>query len=595
MLNTQKLLFILPDLAYAAELLPAKKEYTFTVQAFRQINGEYSNESDFIPTNIDKLFSKIDKEEYHLILPDFLFTNTIVNMTGTSEASVLDHVNKILLPELDLNKQTHEIETTVLTSFKGVSKIQISAIEKSLLAPLRAAAQEHGVTITAISPLSWCLKSIISLEPSISVVQLGSHLFSAEHYIGIDQANNFPVSEYESIVETIKTLKGAEPSIQTIYIVSSSLIEEDIKQKLSNTLPIQQLATFKDDDAKMPSYVRFVIESCMKTLAIPDFPVPKFKLGKATQEDLETLRLENQTEKVSAADDDEEEKTVNSDIPLPSVISEPDLPELPTPSVVETLPVVTQKVEEEEIEDTNIMSENLEKEDELISQFATKDVETEVEDIDTQADTDIVNKKEPYAPQVSDLEEEIDPITMPAHSTHHVETVTAPETKKIIKNSSGVNNMLKMVFITVAVFFLTIAVGVGVGLGILKLSGEKQTAEPEQVVVTQTPTPTPTPSPTPTPEVVDKETLSILVVNATTKAGYAGKIKTLLTTSEIEDVDTGNAKGEYEAGMYVLMTKENAALIKILEESTKLTLEYADTIKTEDPGSNYDAVIVLAE
>ncbi len=64
MLNTQKLLFILPDLAYAAELLPAKKEYTFTVQTFCQINGEYSNDSDFIPTNIDKLFSKLDKEDY---------------------------------------------------------------------------------------------------------------------------------------------------------------------------------------------------------------------------------------------------------------------------------------------------------------------------------------------------------------------------------------------------------------------------------------------------------------------------------------------------------------------------------------------------
>lgn len=595
MLNTQKLLFILPDLAYAAELLPAKKEYTFTVQAFRQINGEYSNESDFIPANIDKLFSKLDKEEYHLILPDFLFTNTIVNMTGTSEATVLDHVNKILLPELDLSKQTHEIETTVLTSFKGISKIQISAIEKSLLAPLRAAAQEHGVTISAISPLSWCLKSIISLEPSISVVQLGSHLFSAEHYIGIDQANNFPITEYESIVETIKTLKGAEPSIQTIYIVSSSLIEEDIKQKLSNTLPIQQLASFKDDDTQMPSYVRFVIESCMKTLAIPDFPVPKFKLGKASQADLDTLQLEDPTQEKVTTEELEEEKeaveeTSDSIIPLPTVIGEPDLPELPTPSVVQTMTTEVPKVEEEEIEENDTMPEKTEKKDDMISQFATKDVETEVEELDT---VETVEEEQETSLADSSEAKKAEVIHTPTHTTHHVEAAFASEPKKIIKNSSGVNNMLKMVFITVAVFFLTIAIGVGVGLGILKLSGEKQTAEPEQVVVTQTPTPTPSPTPTPVP--IDKEALSILVVNATTKAGYASQIKTLLTTNDIEDVDTGNAKGEYEAGMYVLMAEENTALIKLLEESTKLTLEFADTIKTEDAASNYDAVIVLAE
>ena len=143
MLNTKKLLYILPDLTYSAELLPGKKEHSYAIQSFRQINGEFINENEFISNNIQKLFTKIDKEDYHLILPDFLFTNTIVNVDDDSETKTIDYVKKQLLPDLNLSKETHEIEITVLTSFKGKSKVQISAIEKELLSPIRIAAKNQ--------------------------------------------------------------------------------------------------------------------------------------------------------------------------------------------------------------------------------------------------------------------------------------------------------------------------------------------------------------------------------------------------------------------------------------------------------------------
>ena len=58
MLNTKKLLYILPDVAYSAELLPSKKPSTFTISSFRQINGEYMDDNEFIPENILKLFKQ---------------------------------------------------------------------------------------------------------------------------------------------------------------------------------------------------------------------------------------------------------------------------------------------------------------------------------------------------------------------------------------------------------------------------------------------------------------------------------------------------------------------------------------------------------
>ena len=641
MLNTHKLLYLLPDLAYVAELLAAKKEYTFSVQSFRQINGEFIDENELIPASIDKLFSKLEKEEYHLILPDFLFTNTIVNIAGTSESTVLDHVNTVLLPTLDLAKETHEIQTTVLTSFKGTSKVQISAIEKSILAPLRAAAKQTDVTITAISPLTWAVKAIISLEPSISVLQMGAHLYAAQHYIGVDQASNFPIDEYDAIVETIKTLKGAEPSIQSVYLASSLLVEEDIKSKLSDTIPIQQLTSFKEDDSKMPTYVKFIIESTMRTLSIPDFPVPRFKLGKATQEDLLSL---TQLSKEGASQDSKEEletseSQLEASLPEPSTVpieteaivhessktTQPAASELPVPTVSPTvIPAV------ENIEEDTPMTENTKEKDVTVSPAITEDLDTlesmpEIPEIGKQLDTSDSNTDEPNETEVTQKtqqsesveltkkaetqKEEIDLSKFATKDSDEdnglaVEKVTTKEPevspkkldkpeKKIIKNSSGVNNMLKMVFITVAVFFITIAIGIGVGLGLLKIS-ENKPEETTPTVVAETPAPTPTP--TAVPVEINKTELSILVVNATTKAGYAGKIRTLLTTAKIEDITATNAKGEYEDGVdYILMSEENPELQSLLEEATKLTFEYSADTEIEDPTGKYDAVIVLAK
>jgi len=95
---------------------------------------------------------------------------------------------------------------------------------------------------------------------------------------------------------------------------------------------------------------------------------------------------------------------------------------------------------------------------------------------------------------------------------------------------------------------------------------------------------------------INKAELSILVVNATTKAGYASKVKALLVDAEIEDVDAGNAKGEYEEGTdYLLMLEENSELQTLLEESTELEFEYSAEIAVEDTAEKYDAVIVLGK
>jgi len=317
MLNTQKLLFILPDLAYVTELLPDKKPHTFSIQSCKQINGEFLNETEFIPQNVVKLIDKLEPgEEYFLILPDYLFTNTIISVDETSDTKIKEKLTTEVLPKLNLTEDTHLIETVSLSELKGTSRVQLSAIEKSILTIIKVTAADKGIKIAGIAPLSWTVKSLISLEPSISVLQMGEKLYTAQHYIGVDQTTTAEVSNPENVVETIKTLKGAEPSIQTVYLASNAVVEEKIKDELHKTLPIQQMAT-KANSEKIPSYVSQIIIAAMRTLTIPDYTVPTFKLAKPTQDEKDQFATVLSSKD---AKETENEAKETKDLPKPSVV-----------------------------------------------------------------------------------------------------------------------------------------------------------------------------------------------------------------------------------------------------------------------------------
>lgn len=640
---SNKLLYILPDVTYYAELVPTKKEFTFAVQSFRQVNGEFLDENEFLPENIDKLFSKFKDESFtSLVLPDYLFTDTIVSIKETDEKAVIAHLKEKLLPSLGLTTESHYVNTFVLTQFKGESKVQISALEKSVLASIRVSAQNHGISFDGVTALSWSAKSIISLEPSISILQVGSKLYSSLHYIGIDQTTVADLTEISNIVETIKTLKGGEPSIQTIYLLSNSIVEEELTEQLKAILPIQQLASFKEEDAKMPSYIKQIIESGMKTLSIPDYLAPSFQVEKATQEDetlVAALISGTEDEEVSDSEDSKpitEPSEKTDDLPTPT------LPETPTAASTQIkqldLSIDTSDVEvdetEEELEkadassskeDTETQSETEHDSNDEVQEKITSDtVETEQLDMisiatiksldfenthedaekDTEGELTMSEKNESQmSSETSKVVEEdiVDLRKFSKEGSMDTDTdISVKETKKtttVIKNNSGVGSMMKMVFITIAVFFATVAVGVGVGLGLLKVTQQEPEAETPVVVETESPAPEATESAE--VEVVEFDPTtgySVLVVNATTKAGYAGTIKSALTEAEFDDVDAANAKGEYDEGNYILVDEEIPGLLDYVEDATDLSFELdMENKDQEDSTGAYDIVIVLSE
>lgn len=618
MLNTKKLLYILPDVTYVAELLPGKKEHSFAIQSFRQINGTFLDDDNLIAENIEKLMAKIEAEEYHIILPDFLFTNTIVEVAETSETKAIQYVKEKLLPNLEMNKDTHEFSITVLTQHLGKYKIQLSALEKEAVLPIAQSAKAHNITISAVSPLSWTLKAVISLEPSISVVQVGGMLYAALHYIGIDQTTTAKTDEIDNIVETIKTLKGAEPSIQTVYLLTNELVETNLKATLSGTLPIQQLATFKEEDTQMPSYVRHLIESNMKTLDIADFPVPRFSLPAVTAAmasaaqamvaettDLPDIEEVSVPKPVAATLDTAVHEanplpTPNFDLPKPQTqlsapidptLLTPPTPPVPAPVATEVAPVepsVTATpvaVSEESLSPSEVVAHsNVTPVEDIISTFAAT----------------------PEAPKEAPKAEVSTPSPVIAAAPAPMSAPT-PAKSTVIKNQNGVSPMLKMIFIGLAVFAVTVAAGVGLTLGLLTLTQNKDTLSETPLVTSPTPIASPVATATPAPTATGSakpatgsaqttaKTQKILVVNATTTAGYAGKTKTSLEKAGYKGVKAANAKGTYEPGTYLLLPAADATLTSQLGTDSGLTLTTADGFTVEDPKAEFDAVIVLAE
>lgn len=584
-----RLLYILSDLAYIAKLIPGKKAHDFVLSDFRQINGEFLDENVLLEANLTKLFSKLEAGSYKLVLPDFLFTSTIVNLELENEEAVKEHLNKKLLPELDINSEDYYLDTTVLSNYKGAFKVQLTALEKSVVAPLIKILEDHkDVKIESISPLSWTSKSIISLEPSVAILQMGNHLFLAEHYIGVDQCYSVEIADGENFAETVKTLKGVEPSLQTVYLLTNSLVDDAIKEKLKETLPVQQLADLASENESMPSYVRQIIEASAKTFSIPEFLLPQFTLDKNYQTKDVPTGEKNNVKDDNAGDLDNMVKPVvvgEAVLPTPATISSASKVEVAVESLDEESMPESKKVEiadkpvkiEEVINEKVAMSEkpnSVEEKEVDFSQFANLALDPSVFD---------KNKLPENNEQSTLADKEVN------------KTMKLPE-KKIIKNQNDGSSITKMIFIGFLSFVITIALGVGIGLAYLQWTNHKTDSKP---VVEVEPSVAPEATATPTPSIaINKADYKILVVNATTKAGYASTIADKLKEAKFEDVSAKNAKGIYETGDYLLVKEDNAtngALLKELETATSLTLVLKTDIEDEDSAGTYNAVLVLGQ
>lgn len=604
MSDQMTLLYILADLAYIAKLSPNKKNSDFAITDFHQINGEFMDENILLANNLDKLFSKLEPDSYNLVLPDFLFTNTIVNVEVSSEDEVKAYLKDKLLPSLSINTSEYYVDTTILSNYKGAFRVQLTALEKNVVAALAVLGKSYPkIKIVSIAPLSWTTKSIISLEPSVAILQMGASLFLSQHYIGVDQCYSVPTAEALNFAETVKTLKGAEPSLQTVYLLSNSLVDDQIKEELKKTLPVQQLADLASENEQMPSYVKQIIEAGAKTFSIKEFLLPQFTLDAdyvATPAVIESDDEEEAGEDEDTKEDVKKEVVAKKD-EQPVAAIESALPLPAAPAVLATavepvaLPVVKKIDLLSEVKPAAVISAKVEPAPKTV-------VEPALAPASKPAPTAVESKEIDFS-QFANLA--IDPSVF-SKNTASVSTI-APKgdspmsepNKQVIQNKDDSSGVAKMIFIGFVSFVLTIALGVGLGLAWLTWTNQDKGSDKPNIEVATEVTPTPTAEITPTPTaVLDKTTQQILVVNATKKAGYAGQIAKLVEDSEFPKVSTANAKGIYDEGVYLLVKEDNAtsqSLLSAIKTATKLEVVLKVDKSAEDSQDKYSAVLVLAK
>ncbi|NLG06282.1 MAG: hypothetical protein GX559_01125 [Candidatus Pacebacteria bacterium] len=622
-----RLLYILSDLAYIAKLNPTKKAHEFVISDFHQLNGQFLDENSLIEKNIKKLVDKLEPGTYQLILPDFLFTNTMVNVKVKTEEEVKDYLNDHLLVDLKIDKEDFYLHTTVLSNYGGSFKVQLTALEKGIVLPLvKALKNNKDLKITAIAPLSFSVKSLVSLEPSVSILQINRELYLAQHYIGVDQCFNTSIDHANDFADTVKTLKGVEPSIQTLYLLSDALVDQKIKEALSDTLPVQQLAEPTPEGEKIPSYIKKIIEAGAKTFSIPDYLLPQFEIDKNYDKELDTKQLEEA---------DAEDETSAAAISKPAVIGE------------ENIVQESDDQASESSEETDAEKEPGEQEP-AVDAVLPKDLESEtlpapkkldlqeINQVETQKDLGQETKPEPEAKELNqEIKEEtqkespknvknkqeasgstageidlaqfanlaIDPSVLNKKDAQKFnKEPSMSDSKPVIKNTTTEGkSVLKMIGIAFFSLVLTAAIGIGLGYGILQLTN-KQPADVKPSDETSNPIEEVTPTPEPEKVTINKEDYKLLVVNATTKAGYAGEIANALEEAGFPDVAAKNARGKYEEGNYLLFSDLNEAteathqaLLKEVSELTKLDWELSDKIAGEDSEGAFQAVLVLAK
>jgi hypothetical protein len=307
---------------------------------------------------------------------------------------------------------------------------------------------------------------------------------------------------------------------------------------------------------------------------------------------------------------------------------------LPKPGTVESTQVVAEVVAEDEAEDkpqVQLAQDSLESEDEEPEVDETaKDDEPEtkneqpvnIEEVQEKQGTEptpttvveskVSESKTSDSPAVvispeSNSEDDVDlkkfaSVSVETEKDQDVTPVMnkkSTRSQKVLKNNDGTGSFLKVFLIGLGSFVLTVAIGVGVGYGLLQLSQPttepieepqvewtepvddaediEEEAEEEQV------------------EEIDRAEYSLRVVNATTRAGYAGTIASTLEEAGFSTVDAKNAAEDYEPGNYVLMEEESPELLSILSEDLDLELSFLEGYEAEDPRGDFDAVIVLGE
>lgn len=510
-------------------------------------NGEVNAEA------LANALRKLELTSVHLLISDELFLHYIGDFPTKDDIPLEQQITNTIATAFPDQAEPLHIVTLDLAKTSKTHTIQITAMAKKNLTALGQAIGMAGVTVKTVVPLSFVVKAFVSIDPSLFVLETPENLLLTSHYIGVDFAMSLEDHSVGALKKAVAQIKKDHPHIQHIYVLGSEALTAEITESLSAILPVQHVeiqgVTAEEDTPLFLQAAAFGYKEIVEN----KFPYPHFSV-----EPIETIAVVGMPK-----DEEVIEKEVEQE-------AEKSMPK-PTKSVRE----------EAVIRAPETLAAKAELEPEV------KEV-VEDEPAPSPTKTAAATEPEPNSPFTILQSLKSDPAALKTAPKARVAPIS-PATR----NTRG---WLSYIFLALVIALLIALIGGGVIISQGNMTPSEQVSPVPVETIEATPEPTPEPTPTPVP--VSKTDLEILVVNATSTSGKAGRVANAIKQAGFKTVDSGNAKGKYDtAGTFVMsatsLPEEIIADLTAAIDVEELEPLELDTV--EDTAKKYDVIIVLNE
>ncbi len=453
-------------------------------------------------------------------------------------------------------------------------QMSVSGIEANLFESIRSWVLKLSPRKLWITPFSWFLVPLKSVEPVLIAVASGKNTVSiSHHYLGVDDARELPV---EDIAEYVESRKEERKETHLLYLHAPARIAKKIESSIEDIVAVHPLLPDSESD-DFAAVIQSVIEKGTDSLGeilhfeeVGESPLelpqaesvsavaPVFSDSEEETED-DQVNEDTGTSEQSSETNDFSEDSLDLPAPVPPVLTAPQPPVM-TSEVVESSVSVSVLEDQDQDEIEELDTEEIQKSSQPVKKVVIREEVKEVlfEEPDLEVETEFTSESPEEAEiekeeQESQEEQDVFAALAASKASKRVESSANHNSKDRRYRDVAPKRSWGMVFL---VFFAVVGLTVLAGGAVF---WSQQVQPPQQAFIPgdTAPTPTPTPAPTPQPEpagmtVADKKQIDMVVLNATSRAGLAGRYQRALNAAGWNVTSTTNASASYsQTGVYI--------------------------------------------
>lgn len=565
--------------SYYAELETSGKKKS--LKNLTKIDFPVIENGKFLEDKLKQALEKLDQKTLYLVISDEIFLHHIGEFPLKSPQSLEDQISDTVATAFPDQNESLHIVTLNLAKTSKTKTIQITAMSRENLHVLSRVCNELKITVKMIMPASFAVKGFVSIDPSLFILETPDDVWVTSHYIGVEHAESLGSTDSGKLQNAVTQIKNQKPHLQHAYLCGEKETVSSFTEALKDVLPTQEVEVKGvDAEDECPLMVK-VLTVGLKDVVENKFPFPEFK-------------IETNPDKAKKAESESADTT-----PAADTASDEDKDSDDADTKEEAMP---------KKDDTNTEEKVTKPEPESDGSAESTDTPEPVKKPTTTTPPETPKVTPPTPPKpatpptipptVAPAVKPVTPAAPPTAPASPAKPATPTSPAMVTPAKKSKSSIGKYLLLAGGIALIIGLIGGGIVISQQALQSQNEPQQEETMEPEETPAVEETPEPTPESETepIAKDEVSILILNATGVAGKAGATADTFDEAGYTDADTGNAKGEYEQGTYIMVKdEEQAALVEQLRDDTELELEEIDYDEAEDSDGEYDVIIILAE